>query len=160
MKEIKLTQNKVAIVDDEFYDYLSQYKWSAFSHRNTFYATRRMGKTHQKMHREILGLSNGDGKIVDHINRNGLDNQICNLRIVDPSINSYNRRIQINNTSGYRGVYWNILLKKWTIYITIDKKLVYGGFYDNKVLAAKAYDKLALKVRGSDAILNFPEGKI
>ncbi|GAH21431.1 unnamed protein product, partial [marine sediment metagenome] len=55
--------------------------------KETYYTAvrgiRRGGKNIQiPMHRQILGLKPGDGKIVDHINRNPLDNRRVNLRIV------------------------------------------------------------------------------
>lgn len=59
------------------------------------------------MHREILGLVKGDGKIVDHRDRNTLNNQKYNLRAVNYSLNNYNtERIRKNNKSDFRGVCW------------------------------------------------------
>ena len=62
MKEIQLTQGQVALVDDEDFERLNQYKWCADKHRNTYYAHRRgptiNGKqTKIKMHHLIIGKS-------------------------------------------------------------------------------------------------------
>lgn len=161
MKEINLTHGKTAIVDDADYERLSKYNWCVYKHRNTFYAARRAmvggRSSHLKMHREILGLSTGDGQLVDHKNRNGIDNRRENLRIVTPSLNSYNRKKAINNTSGYRGVSWNKGVCKWVSIFTKDKKHKHIGCFKNAVEAAKEYDIAVLKYRGEDAILNFPD---
>ena len=87
MKQIKLTQNKVALVDDADHDWLSQWKWYAVKdYSGDFYATRnsswKAGKQHTiRMHRQILGLERGDKRISDHINHSTLDNCRSNLRI-------------------------------------------------------------------------------
>jgi len=159
-KEILLTQGKIALVDDEDYEWLSRYRWCAHKDKNTYYATRnfwRKGKwIYLKMHREILGLETGDGKITDHRDRNGLNNQRYNLRTVSRSLNAHNRKIDKRNTCGYRGVRWNKQCKKWISRIRVDGVLIYCGIYSSLIDAAKAYDAEATKHRGGDAVLNFP----
>jgi hypothetical protein len=44
-------------------------------------------------------------KGIDHINRNGLDNRLDNLREADQTLNNYNTNIRKDNTTGYKGVY-------------------------------------------------------
>ncbi len=56
------------------------------------------------MHRVILGLEKGDGFIVDHINRNTLDNRRGNLRIVTPSQNRMNSKVRSDSATGFKGV--------------------------------------------------------
>ena len=167
MKEIILTQGKIALVDDCDFEWLSQYKWFAMKGSNSphnFYAARHAkvaGRwTTIQMHREILGLKVGDGNIVDHKNWNGLDNRRENLRIANTVINAYNRNFQSNNTSGYRGTYWNKKNKKWTVQLTIDGKFRYFGSFSDPVKAAQTYDKLALQFGLKYAVLNFPEDSI
>ncbi len=97
MKEIVLTQSKVAVVDDDDYDRISQYRWRAqCGDGGKWYAvraTRFDGKyTAFLMHREIWGLFPGDPRQVDHIHHNGLDNRRSETRIVDRSQNQFNRR--------------------------------------------------------------------
>lgn len=55
MKEMPLTQNQVAIVDDEDYEWLSEFKWYAQKHHGTFYAVCGQGKNRTSMHRLLTG---------------------------------------------------------------------------------------------------------
>jgi hypothetical protein len=160
MKYIPLTQSQFAIVDDDDFEELNKFKWHAVYWGNTFYAERTIRINGKKlnllMHRELLCLKKHDGVIIDHRDRNGLNNQRNNLRIVTKSINQYNRKIQSNNTSGYRGVCWHSQAGKWRAYIFIKGKQISLGLYSSSVSAAIAYDKSAVKYYKNDAILNLP----
>jgi hypothetical protein len=100
MAKILLTQGQVALVDSGDYAHLNKWSWYVTRSKlgKSFYAERSRhisGKyAHNgiKMHREIMGCVKGDGKIVDHINHNTLDNRRVNLRLVSPSINAANRK--------------------------------------------------------------------
>lgn len=89
VKEIPLTSGFIALVDNEDYKYLSQYRWIADKSKtsNTWYAVRYFGQKKIYMHREILGFPSGR---IDHRNRNGLDNQKENLRSATASQNGGN----------------------------------------------------------------------
>jgi hypothetical protein len=161
VKEIPLTRGLVALVDDDDYELLVQYKWYAAKIRKRFYATRDTWENGKKgipirMHRDILGLVPRDGKVGDHKNRNTLDNQKGNLRIVSYSLNNHNAALRKNNPSGYRGVTW-YRNRQWRAQIHVPGKTKYLGMYDNLIEAALAYDRAALGRWGNDAILNFPE---
>ena len=138
-----------------------QWKWYANERGYTYYALRcpwRGGRPHPVfMHREILGLVKGDGKIADHRDRDGLHNWKENLRIVTPAISILNRKENKNNTSGYRGVSWNKNANKWIVNIGINGKNIYCGIYSDPVIAAHVYDSEAKKYFREDAILNFPD---
>lgn len=101
MKMISLTQDQVAIVDDEDYDDLSMWKWYAdwCPGTKSFYVKRMSrsvnGKPHSiQMHREIFGLKRDDKRQCDHKNHDTLDNRRENLRIVTLRENHANRRDQ------------------------------------------------------------------
>ena len=77
MKEILLTQGKVALVDDEDFEKLNRYKWYAMQTKQNWYSVRNIRINNKQtlvcMHREIINAP--INKQVDHINGNGLDNQ-------------------------------------------------------------------------------------
>src|SRR3990167_1012358 len=102
MKTIKLTQGKVALVDDTDYDLLSKYSWCLHTKR---YACSRINGKVILMHIFLLGKQKG--KEIDHINRNKLDNRRENLRFVTRSINCFNVDIDKANKSGFKGVSWD-----------------------------------------------------
>lgn len=159
MKEIELTQGKVALVDDKDYEYLSQWKWRAMKKQNTWYAVRTTYNPTRVilMHREIMNAPND--KQVDHINRNGCDNRRKNLRLCTNQQNGANRGAQKNNTSGYKGVYWHKTKSKWNAKIKVSGKKIHLGYYQSVKDAAKAYDKAADEFFGEFAYLNFPKGE-
>lgn len=159
MKEIKLTQGQVALVDDEDFEYLNQFKWYAQKDNNTFYAgTNTSGKGDLKrkviwMHRVLLNVT--DSKIlVDHIDHNGLNNQKSNIRVATYAQNSRNKRPCKNTSSKYKGVTYR-RLNKWEASIRLFKKYKYIGIFSTEIEAAKAYDEMAKLHYGEFACLNF-----
>lgn len=123
MKLIELTQGRVAIVDDEDFEWLSKWKWCY--HRvpedRTGYVQRWHGIL---MHREILKHHQlwQEGSEPDHINGCGCDNRKCNLRMATPHENKRNKKRYRNNTSSITGVSWSNRSQKWRAYISPPKK--------------------------------------
>ncbi len=158
MKKIPLTHGKFALVDDEDYDWLMQWKWCAWVHRKTWYAIRtihtvgRLTRT-VRMHREILKVP--DGVLVDHRNHNGLHNYRSTIRPCTVQQNNHNRRIASNNTSGFKGVSWKAEKRKWVSHITVGGTTFYLGSFHCIVKAAKAYDTAAKEKFRDFARLNF-----
>jgi|SRR5690606_8174803 len=68
--------------------------------------------------------------LVDHIDRDTSNNHPDNLREADKVLNSINRGLQSNNTSGVRGVGWNKNSGKWISYIKIDGKHKHLGLFE------------------------------
>ena len=152
MKTIKLTQGKVALVDDADYSWLNQHKWYAAKYTNGkfYYAVRKSPRLGSKqrticMHRLILNAPNGVE--VDHINGNGLDNRRVNLRRCTCSENSMNQRLSCGNTIRFKGVSLmrRNLGKPYRATITVNSKGFYLGNHRTAEDAARAYDVAALR---------------
>jgi len=160
VKIISLTQGKVALVDDEDYEELNKNKWCAWKNSDgTFYAVRGVRKNKKmiifRMHREIMNAKHGEE--VDHINHDGLDNRRCNLRICTHSQNLRNCKQHKNNTSGLRGVSWDIRANKWRGHICKNNKTIYLGLFSDKIEAGHMVDQYAMELFGEFAVLNFPD---
>lgn len=167
MKEIKLGKSSyVALVDDEDFEYLNQWKWQSNKKGNLIYVVRRellddkyangnRKTTKVSMHRVIMNLT--DKKMfVDHINHNGLDNQRSNLRNANSIQNSLNKRKCKAKSSKYKGVCWGAFVSRWRVGLHLGKKYKHIGQYDCEIEAAKAYDSAATFYFGEFAYLNFP----
>ena len=160
MKEIPLTQGKVALVDDKDYERLSQYKWHvsgdgkyaarhsrcpACRHRHVIY-----------MHRAVLGLGDTptDSKThVDHINADGLDNRSDNLRVCLHGANLQRGRTSKIARAGFIGIHKKG--RRWGAQRSVDGKSTYLGSFSTKGLAALAYDCAVLSAWGIYARTNY-----
>lgn len=69
-------------------------------------------------------------RIVDHINGDIKDNRISNLRAATPSQNGHNKSLASNNKSGFKGVSWSNVHKRWEAYITLNYKRTRLGFFN------------------------------
>ena len=157
MKKIDLNRGYQALVDDEDYELLSQWNWTAHIARQgrVVYAVRYLRKPHRHsigMHRFIMNAPKG--MEVDHINGNSLDNRRSNLRICSRIQNSWNMKLSKSNTSGFRGVYKYRNGKSWIANIGVKGRSIYLGIYKTPVEAAIAYNKKAKEVFGCYARLN------
>jgi len=156
MKKIKLTQGKVALVDDGDFEYLNQFRWQAVKGYTTYYASRAIrinGKrTSMQMHREILNTPKGVD--VDHVNHDGLDNQRVNIRICNKSQNAMNRNSYKNSSSKFKGVFLQKYGKKWKAQLRYKGENNYLGHFLLEEDAALAYNKKAIEIFGGFAKLN------
>ena len=165
MKTIKLTKGQVALVDDEDYEKLSQWKWYAQYRKGTgcYYAIRSdySGDSQKSvyMHRYILGLEAGEKKVINHKNHNTLDNRKENIEICSHKENIRFSRKKKSSTKGYKGIYRVNSSRKWTAQISVDGERIYLGVFSNEKDAALAYDWGAKKYFGKFAYVNFPEIK-
>lgn len=160
MKEIKLTQGQVALVDDEDYEWINQWKWHAQRSGDGFYACRTETKNGKhkliSMHRLIAETPHL--LITDHINGNTLDNRRANLRPCDYRQNMYNSIGKVKTSvAGYKGVDISTnprLKKKYRATIFVNGRHVFLGCFYTPKEAAMAYDKAAVKYFGDFARLN------
>jgi hypothetical protein len=144
------------IIDDEDAEKVMSHKWNVnYSNEKQRWqriATRAGKNDNYKtisLHEMIIGY-----KHADHINRDIFDNRKINLRRASYEQNSINRGIQKNNTSGYKGVWWNGKINKWVAGIKFNHKNHHLGVFENKENAAIAYNKIAYKIFGEYAFLN------
>lgn len=135
MRLLVLRNGKCAFVDPEDFDYVNQWKWSCNS---SGYAWRREGSTAKPIYLHKVINKTPDDLFTDHINRNRLDNRRSNLRSVTWSENRINTGMFSNNTSGYKGVYWESATKKWIAAIGTGTKLKKLGRFASKEDAVNA----------------------
>ena len=156
MVKIELTQGLTALVDDEDSERVLQYKWYPNRNGNSIYALCNLGtwEGHQKqnsMHKLVFPVP--EGMLVDHINRNGLDNRKENLRVATKSQNAMNSD-KTWGYSKYRGVSWCKRKNKWRVAININQKQKHVGYFVDEREAALAYNAVATKLFGGFAGLN------
>lgn len=156
MKLLKINNSdRMAIVDDEDYERLSQHTWSVNGSgkgcigRN---AKLRVGKRiYISLASEVM---NRHGTMFDHSNRDGFDNQKLNLRESTQSQNMMNRIKKEGHSSKYKGVSWCNTRNKWVAQIKIRGIQTRLGRFQSEKDAALAYNIAAIKYFGEFAILN------
>jgi len=138
MKLIPLTKGQFALVDDEDYEDLKQFKWYAnwCSHTKSFYAMRGVkmstGKwTNELMHRRILGLERGDKRQCDHLDHATLDNRRANIRVVTNQENNQNRRA--------KGYSWIPSIRRYRAQLKVGGVYRHLGYHDTSDEARAAY---------------------
>lgn len=95
----------------------------------------------EKCHRIVWELHNGEipeGFVVDHIDRDKLNNRIENLRIVTSAVNSRNSKLACNSKTGIVGVSYhedntgNKVRKKFFARVTVNYKTKSKSFSVDK----------------------------
>lgn len=162
-KEIQLTQDKVALVDNADFELASRFKWYLLKAGRLHYAICCMymgmidgkGKTvSMTLHRLIMRPQ--QGMEVDHRDHDGLNCQRSNMRVCTHSQNIANeRKCERPRTSQYKGVYWNMERKKWRTEIRINGTKQWLGYFTSEIEAAKAYDIAAKEHFGEFSCTNF-----
>lgn len=156
-----LTQGYIALIDPEFATAVGLWCWKVgFDGRQQVYAVR---SHHQwfgdkrktitvRLHAMIHPVP--AGYVVDHINRNTLDNRRRNLRLALISQNAMNSKKRAATTSIYKGVSGHH--GRWRATIGCRGRQQYIGTFATEMEAAMAYDQAAKEYHGSFASLNFP----
>ena len=149
---IPLSHNKRAIIDTCDLERVSKYKWWVHSDGYAYTCWMTSGRKHTLlMHRLIMDAAKG--QVVDHINRNRLDNARSNLRFCTRAENCANAPLWKNNTSGYKGVS-RYKDGRWRAYIKIGQRFKHIGAFETKEGAAHAYNEVAKEIYGEFAYLN------
>jgi len=154
MIEIQLHSQKypgfVALIDDRDYDVVSQYRWYVHS-TGCAYGKALRNRIPVRMHRLIMNPPSD--MFIDHIDHNRLNNQRSNLRICTREQNQANSFPKAG-TSRFKGIYFDKKYNVWRAQITMNRKKIYLGAFENETDAAEAYDKKAIELKGEFALTN------
>ena len=155
MKKIILFRGDTAIVDDDMYEHINSFPWhscinSCGKGNDTFYAVRTFVINGEEQHwfMHHLVLPKKEEFFIDHINNDGLDNRLENLRYCTNSQNVANGRKIKNCSSKYKGVTWDKVAAKWRARLRINGKLVQIGMFSDELDAARAAKKLHIETYG------------
>jgi len=151
MREIELPCNLKALVDDEDYDMLIVHNWFLSANGNVIYAAARINRRVVRMHQLIFGCPGG---IIDHADRDGLNNQKYNLRKCSNSENRRNQKIRYDSKNKFKGIEFDKRKNRWRAQIFVDNKRYRGKRFLTQEEAAIDYNRLAKIHHGEFASLN------
>lgn len=137
-KESELKRNNVS--KNISPDRVAGYSDNGKNAKTPYIPIRYMGKVYLS-HRIVWEMHNGSipkGMQIDHIDGNGSNNKIENLRIVTGAENLKNKSKYRNNKSGVVGVSWDKASQKWHSYISDNGKRKSLGFFSEKCDAISA----------------------
>lgn len=153
VRQIPLNDDYATLVDDEFYDELIGYGWRYDNFKHYPYVSNHIDWVIPLHHKvwELAGRSISPGMVLDHINRDPLDNRLENLRLATPQENAYNRGPWKGRQ--YKGVS-NVRQGYFMARITVNGKVIYLGAGRDPERLADIYDAAAHLVAGEFAYLN------
>lgn len=153
MAEIQISGYTV-LVDDEDLERVQALAWhvgNKGAHGDPYFEHCTWKQPIIRLNRFIMGCAYKDGKVVDHINGDTLDNRKQNLRICTTAENCMNGRTR-KNTSGYKGVdFWRTGKHKWRARITKNYKIVWTGYFATPEEAYEARCKALEEFHGEFA---------
>ncbi len=155
MKLIELTQDRLAIVDDEDFDWLSKWNWHYWRGKKakTGYAMRKtLGPKRKTVRMQVAVMKRHKrwkrGREVDHIDTCGCDNRKVNLRLASRNGQTANSGLRTDSTSGVRGVSWHKKAGKWEAYIHTNGKRKHLSLFDDFDEAVEARRRAEIKYFG------------
>lgn len=120
----------------------------AGSNSQSNYRPVRLDGNDYKAHRIAYFMHYGvEPYYIDHINHDGMDNRIENLRSVSNEENMKNKKLRSNNTSGVNGVSWVKSRNKWAAQIAVDNKGKHLGYFLDFNGAVKARKLAEIKFK-------------
>lgn len=151
--------NSNALVSKKSLNTVLQYKWylGKDDYPTTYGGTKPIRRCKVKMHQLLFAYSDIEkGNVIDHINRNKLDNRMENLRICTAKENSYNRTKPKNSANKFKGV---VKQKNglFTAKITKDGKVHAIKDITDEKTAATTHDMMAEELFGIYAGKNFTQ---
>jgi hypothetical protein len=161
MKKLPLSQGYETPVDDDVFEKFQFINWHVyFSKGGKPYArSNKLGQLHRAIYIHIDGIDIGDDE-VDHIDRNGLNNQRYNFRVVKPREQARNNTPRTKSVhSPYVGVSWKEHANGWRASTKYDGNYIHLGYFFTAEEAGMAYDRAILYYYGDTDILNFPNRK-
>lgn len=87
-------------------------------------------------------------RFIDHINGDKADNRLCNLRLATDGENKRNVGKRSHNTSGFKGVTWDKVNRRWLAHATFQGRGVHLGRHDTAEAAGEAYRVFAAENHG------------
>lgn len=154
---LRVGRNHEALVDEADLHLIEGVKWKFVTRRGLTYAIADIGGEWVLMHRLLTGAPRG--KVVDHINGNGLDNRRANLRVCEHRENIRNQKVRSGpaKTTKFKGV---SLTKSGRYSASIEQNDVrlHLGTFPTPEKAAKVYDAAARVFFGKFARTNAAQG--
>lgn len=162
-RRLAITLGLYVLVDASLYDFLLRWTWYAHFGKTvkSYYARAAAEDSDGKtvpimMHQLLLGLTASD--VGDHINHDTLDNRLFNLRVANRKQSASYRRKAAGKSSKFIGVAWHKRSGMWRARIAHYGKTLELGLFQSEEEAARERDRVAIKLHGDFAVLNFPRG--
>lgn len=139
--------NDIFYFDDEYFDIIKEYCWGVDVQHGGKYVVAKDSETKKKilLHRLILDFPE---MMIDHVDRNPLNNRINNLRLATNGQNTRNAKTRKDNQTGVRGVSYNQINKNWRAILDYNDERVLDKSFSNfdeavkeRLLAEKKYYK-------------------
>lgn len=148
MIKIKIQNSTYStLIDEVDFNKVSLFSWKLLKTRWANYAYTLIDGRKVLLHRFLFNVT--DDKEVDHINHDGLDNRRSNLRVCTRVQNMQNTRLRSDNSTGYKGVYYNKRENKYYAQIKPpQEERLFIGSFDTAEDAGKAYQEYADKYFG------------
>ena len=134
--EIVITSDKFGImktqIDLEDIEKCKEIVWNVnkcYHHKEDEFYVGTSNRDADLLHRYLKGSPKDMN--VDHVDGNTFNNRKKNLRVCTPMGNGKNRKINRNNTSGYKGVTWDKTNNKWLVHMCVNYKKTTYGYFDN-----------------------------